>query len=108
MAKTAKATTKATKVEKSTVKKSTAKKGTKVSPAAELRKKSAVELNDELVALRKEEFGLRMQRGTGQLASPARFKAIRKEVARIMTILNEQNKQPSKQEKAQDKSGAGT
>lgn len=76
-----------------------AKKGTKVSPAAELRKKSATELNDELVELRKEEFGLRMQRGTGQLANPARFKAIRKEVARILTILNEQE--------AQDKNGAG-
>ena len=74
-------------------------KGTKVSPAAELRKKSATELNDELIALRKEEFGLRMQRGTGQLANPSRFKAIRKEVARILTILNEQ--------KTQDKTGAG-
>lgn len=62
----------------------------KLSNAAELRKKSAEELNEELVALRKEEFTLRMQRGTGQLANPARFKAIRKDVARIKTILNEQ------------------
>ena len=60
------------------------------SKAAELRDKSADELNEELVALRKEEFGLRMQRGTGQLANNARFKQIRRQVARIKTVLNEQ------------------
>jgi large subunit ribosomal protein L29 len=58
--------------------------------AAQLRAKSKEELNEELVELRKEEFTLRMQRGTGQLANNARFKAIRKDVARIKTILNEQ------------------
>jgi len=58
--------------------------------AAQLRAKSQQELNEELVELRKEEFTLRMQRGTGQLANNARFKAIRKDVARIKTILNEQ------------------
>lgn len=60
------------------------------SKAAELRAKSADELSEELVALRKEEFGLRMQRGTGQLASNARFKQIRRQVARIKTVLKEQ------------------
>lgn len=60
------------------------------SKAAELRSKSAEELNEEIVALRKEEFNLRMQRGTGQLSNTARFKQIRREVARIKTILNEQ------------------
>ena len=58
--------------------------------ATELRAKSATELKDELVELRKEEFNLRMQRGTGQLADTSRFKKIRKDVARIKTILNEQ------------------
>jgi len=58
--------------------------------AAALRSKSAQELKDELVELRKEEFNLRMQRGTGQLSNTARFKQIRREVARIKTILNEQ------------------
>ncbi len=58
--------------------------------AAALRAKSAQELKDELVELRKEEFNLRMQRGTGQLSNTARFKQIRREVARIKTILNEQ------------------
>ena len=59
------------------------------SKAAEYRSKSATELNDELVELRKEEFNLRMQRGTGQLSNTARFKQIRREVARIKTVLNE-------------------
>jgi len=62
------------------------------SQAAELRAKSTTELNDELVALRKEEFNLRMQRGTGQLSNTSRFKKIRREVARIKTILNENTK----------------
>ncbi len=60
------------------------------SRAAELRSKSADELKEEIVALRKEEFNLRMQRGTGQLSNTARFKQIRRDVARIKTILNEQ------------------
>ena len=58
--------------------------------ATALRAKSAQELKDELVELRKEEFNLRMQRGTGQLSNTARFKQIRREVARIKTVLNEQ------------------
>ena len=62
------------------------------SRAAELRGKSATELKDQLVELRKEEFGLRMKRGTGQLADTSRFKKIRRDVARIKTILNEQTK----------------
>ena len=57
-----------------------------------LRKKSAAELNEELVELRKEEFTLRMQRATGSLASSARFGQIRKDVARINTLLNEQKR----------------
>ncbi|MEM7358626.1 MAG: 50S ribosomal protein L29 [Pseudomonadota bacterium] len=62
------------------------------SKAAALRAKSAPELKEEMVELRKEEFKLRMQRGTGQLSNTARFKEIRREVARIKTILNEQAK----------------
>lgn len=60
------------------------------SKAKELRDKSAEDLNNELVELRKEEFSLRMQRGTGQLSNTARFKEIRRQVARIKTVLNEQ------------------
>jgi large subunit ribosomal protein L29 len=65
------------------------------SRTAELRSKSADELKEEIVALRKEEFNLRMQRGTGQLSNTARFKKIRRDVARIKTILNEQAKAAS-------------
>lgn len=57
---------------------------------AEIRKKTAEDLNNELVELRREQFNLRMQRGTGQLGNPARFKEVRREIARIKTIINEQ------------------
>ena len=57
--------------------------------ASELRTKSVEELNEELLGLRKEQFNLRMQRGAGQLANPARFNIVRKDIARIKTILTE-------------------
>ena len=57
--------------------------------ATELRAKSEDELKTELLDLRKEQFNLRMQRGAGQLANPARFKAVQKDIARIKTILTE-------------------
>jgi large subunit ribosomal protein L29 len=57
--------------------------------ANELRKKSAVELKTELQGLLREQFNLRMQKGTGQLSSPARFKAVRKDIARVKTVLTE-------------------
>lgn len=56
---------------------------------SELRNKSEKELSQELVELRREQFNLRMQRGTGQLGNPARFKEVRREIARIKTVLNE-------------------
>ncbi|HCV21442.1 MAG TPA: 50S ribosomal protein L29 [Gammaproteobacteria bacterium] len=49
----------------------------------------AKELETELVELRKEQFNLRMQRGTGQLANPARFKIVRRQIARVKTRINE-------------------
>ncbi len=63
--------------------------------AAEMRKKSDSELNDELVELRREQFNLRMQRAIGQLGNPARFSEIRKEIARIKTVLVEKSKAAS-------------
>ncbi len=57
---------------------------------AEIRKKTVEELNKELAELRREQFNLRMQRGTGQLGNPARFKEVRREIARIKTVMNEQ------------------
>ena len=47
------------------------------------------ELKSELLELRKEQFNLRMQRGTGQLANPSRFKLVRRQIARVKTQINE-------------------
>ena len=47
------------------------------------------ELRSELLELRKEQFNLRMQRGTGQLANPSRFKIVRRQIARVKTRINE-------------------
>ena len=57
--------------------------------ASELRSKSESELKEELQGLLREQFNLRMQKGTGQLSNPARMKTVRREVARVMTVLNE-------------------
>ncbi len=48
-----------------------------------------VELKAELLELRKEQFNLRMQSSTGQMTNSARFKVIRREIARIKTRMNE-------------------
>ena len=48
---------------------------------------SASELKSELLELRKEQFNLRMQRSTGQLANPSRFKVVRRQIARIKTRM---------------------
>jgi large subunit ribosomal protein L29 len=58
--------------------------------ANELREKTPNELNDSLEELLKEQFNLRMQKGTGQLSRPSRINQVRKEIARIKTVLNEQ------------------
>jgi large subunit ribosomal protein L29 len=57
--------------------------------ANELRNKQVNELQDELQGLLREQFNLRMQKGTGQLGNPARFKSVRKDIARVKTIMNE-------------------
>ena len=50
---------------------------------------ATTELESELLELRKEQFNLRMQRGTGQLANPSRFKSVRRDIARIKTRMTE-------------------
>ena len=57
--------------------------------AVELRGKNAQELNDELIELRKEQFKLRMQYSMGQASRNHEFSRIRKDIARIKTVLNE-------------------
>lgn len=55
----------------------------------ELREKSTEDLNTELHALLKEQFNLRMQQATGQLASTAQLKSVRRSIARVKTIIRE-------------------
>lgn len=57
--------------------------------AAELRTKSVSELKLELHNLLRERFNLSMQRGTGQLSRPDQVKKVRKDIARVNTVLNE-------------------
>jgi large subunit ribosomal protein L29 len=57
--------------------------------ASEIRGKSGEELQEMLGELLKEQFNLRMQKGTGQLRRPSRVKEVRKEIARIKTVMNE-------------------
>jgi large subunit ribosomal protein L29 len=57
--------------------------------AADLRSKSEDELVDELVALRREQFNLRMQQATGELAQVHQHGRVRKDIARVKTVLRE-------------------
>ncbi|MCV2872037.1 50S ribosomal protein L29 [Defluviimonas sp. WL0050] len=57
--------------------------------ATELKAKTPDQLRDELVALKKEAFNLRFQQATGQLENTARMRAVRRDVARIQTVLNQ-------------------
>jgi large subunit ribosomal protein L29 len=57
--------------------------------ATELRDKTPDQLRDQLAALKKEAFNLRFQQATNQLESTARMRAVRRDVARVKTILNE-------------------
>ena len=54
--------------------------------AEELRAKTADELKDQLVDLKKEQFNLRFQKATGQLENTARVTEVRKDIARIKTL----------------------
>ncbi len=56
--------------------------------AADLRTKSLDELKTELLALKKEAFNLRFQAASGQLENTARVRAVRRDIARIQTVLN--------------------
>ncbi len=56
---------------------------------AEFRDHSVDQLSDQLVKLKKEQFNLRFQRASGQLENTARFRVVRHDIARIMTVLGE-------------------
>jgi len=57
--------------------------------ATELRHKTQDELKSLMLELARERFNLRMQQSTGQLAKPSEVKRVRREMARIQTVLNE-------------------
>ncbi len=57
--------------------------------ASELRTKDVKELQEQLLALRQEQVNLRIQKALGQLSRPHRFQEIRRDIARIKTVLNE-------------------
>jgi large subunit ribosomal protein L29 len=57
--------------------------------AADLRAKNEDELTTQLVELKKEQFNLRFQRATGQLENTTRFRQVRRDIARIKTILGQ-------------------
>jgi len=54
--------------------------------ASALRDKSATELQQELLSLRREQFALRLQRATGQMPKPDQFGKVRKNIARVLTV----------------------
>ena len=57
--------------------------------AEELRSKDESELRAELLKLRKEQFNLRMQKATGQLMNQNEFRNVRRNIARVKTVLTE-------------------
>ena len=62
------------------------------SAADEFRSKSTDELGDELTRLKKEQFNLRFQRANGQLEKTNRIRVVRRDIARIQTVMNEQRR----------------
>jgi large subunit ribosomal protein L29 len=60
--------------------------------ASELRKKTLGELRLELHNLLRERFNLSMQRGTGQLSRPDQFGKVRRDIARVCTVINEKRR----------------
>lgn len=57
--------------------------------AKELHDKTPDQLRDELVNLKKEAFNLRFQQATGQLENPARLRTVKRDAARVKTVLNQ-------------------
>ena len=58
--------------------------------ATDLRAKSVDELNAELIELRRAQFSLRMQKATQQLTNTSQIRKVRRDIARVRTLLNQQ------------------
>jgi large subunit ribosomal protein L29 len=65
-----------------------------MSTAADFRDRSRDQLQDQLTTLKKEQFNLRFQRASGQLENTSRVRVVRREIARIQTILGEWERNP--------------
>lgn len=68
--------------------------------AAELRQKSQQELQTELQNLLKEQFNIQMQKGNNQNIKPHLYKQVRRNIARVKTILHEKNSQSAKRKQS--------
>lgn len=66
------------------------------SKATDIRTKTPDELEAQLVDLRREQFNLRFQRATGQTESVGRVRAVRREIARVKTIITERTRASAK------------
>jgi large subunit ribosomal protein L29 len=66
--------------------------------ASELRDKTPDELKEQLGQLKKESFNLRFQKATGQMENTARMRQVKRDTARVLTILNEKAVQAAKAE----------
>jgi len=66
--------------------------------ASDLRSKSQDDLQQDLVALRREQFNLRMQQATGEMTHPHEHGRVRKNIARVKTVLAEQKSAASAEE----------
>jgi len=64
--------------------------------ASEVRRKSGDELREQLLQLKKEQFNLRFQKATGQLENTNRMREVRRDIARLKTILAEQAAAPAR------------
>jgi large subunit ribosomal protein L29 len=60
--------------------------------AADIRSKDAASLKEDIAGLKKEQFNLRFQQATGQLAKPSRMREVRRDIARLNTVLTEKSK----------------
>ncbi len=59
--------------------------------AADIRIKTADELKDQLIDLKKEALNLRFQKASGQLEATARVREVRRDIARVLSVLNEKH-----------------
>lgn len=66
--------------------------------AQELRDKTPDQLRDQLAELKKEAFNLRFQQATNQLENTARMRTVKRDVARVLTVLNEKAAEAAKAE----------